>query len=105
MRQRPAIFTLLWMLLAVGLYFAAIAYRAARTPGDRITALTCFASIVIYIVHCYGDMALGSWTSIYLISLSLTFAGKLAVSTGAWLNVKRSERALALPRRTEIRLF
>ncbi len=97
-------FTALWMLLAVGLYFCARAYRSATQPGDRITALTCFATIMVYVVHCYGDMALGSWTSIFLVALSLTFAGKLAVSTGAWKG-KRPGRALAHANPTEIRLF
>jgi hypothetical protein len=98
-------FTLLWMLLAVGLYFCARAYRAASDSADRVTALTCFATIMVYIVHCYGDMALGSWTSIFLVSLSLTFAGKLAVTTGAWKGKRGPTRALARANPTEIKLF
>jgi hypothetical protein len=97
-------FTLLWMLLVVGIYFCVRAYRAARDPDDRITALTCVATIMVYVVHCYGDMALGSWTSIYLVSLALVYGGKLAVTTGAW-GAKRRSRALTRPNPTEIKLF
>lgn len=77
-------FTLLWAMLAVTCYFAARAYRYARDPGDRMAALSCFAMIVIYMVHAYGDMALGSWVSIYLVAAAMTLAGKLAVKVGAW---------------------
>jgi hypothetical protein len=97
-------FTVLWMLLVFGIYFAARAYRAAQDPYDRITAHTCLATIMVYVVHCYGDMALGSWTSIFLVSLSLTYAGKLAVTTGAWRR-RRPTRALARANPTEIKLF
>jgi hypothetical protein len=78
-------FTLIWMMLAVTIYFAARAYRMAREPLDRAAALTSFTMIVIYMVHLYGDMGLGTWTSVYLVGLAMVVAGKTAVKVGAWV--------------------
>ncbi len=77
-------FSLIWMMLALTCYFAARAYRYATDPDDRTAAMTCFSVVVIYMVHCYGDMGLGTWTSIYLVSLAMVVAGKTAVKVGAW---------------------
>ena len=39
----------------------------------------------------YGDMALGTWTSIYLVALAMVVAGKTAVKVGAWRGFSRRE--------------
>ncbi|HEV8245480.1 MAG TPA: O-antigen ligase family protein [Polyangiaceae bacterium] len=96
-------FSLIWMMLALTMYFAARAYRYAIESDDRIAALTSFCVVVIYMVHCYGDMALGTWTSIYLVSLAMVVAGKVAVKVGAWPDAVRAQRprvvAVPLPLR------
>jgi O-antigen ligase len=85
-------FTLIWMFMAVALYFAARAYRMATQPFDRTAALSSFSMIVIYMVHLYGDMALGTWTSIYLVGLAMVVAGKTAMKVGAWRGFSRHIR-------------
>jgi hypothetical protein len=35
-------------------------------------------------VHCYGDMGLGTWTSVFTVGAALALVGKQAVATGAW---------------------
>jgi hypothetical protein len=77
-------FSLVWMLLIVGIYFAIRTYRMAKDPTDRATALSAYAAIIIYVLHCYGDMGMGTWTSLYLVPTALTLSGKLAVTVGAW---------------------
>ena len=77
-------FTALWTMLVAGIFFAARAYRFAIKEEDRIAALTSIAMIVIYTVHCYGDMGLGTWTGVFTVAPSLALASRLAVATGAW---------------------
>jgi O-antigen ligase len=77
-------FTALWTLVIVALYLAARAYRHAVTVAARSTALTAVAIIVVYLVYCYGDLGLGTWTSVFLVAPAFAVASKLAVTTGAW---------------------
>jgi O-Antigen ligase len=77
-------FAALWTMLVVGVFFAARAHAFATKANDRAAALSAIAAIVIYFVHCYGDMGLGTWTSVFTVAPALAVAGQLAVSTGAW---------------------
>jgi hypothetical protein len=77
-------FTALWTMLIVGLFLAARAYRYAVTVDDRTVALTAVAIVVVYLVYCYGDLGLGTWTSVFMVAPAFAIASKLAVSTGAW---------------------
>ncbi len=77
-------FTMLWMILLVGCYLSARTFYVARERDDRTAALTTFCALVIYMLHCYGDMGLGSWVAICLICPLLALVGKLAVKVGAW---------------------
>jgi hypothetical protein len=81
-------FTALWTVLVVGVFLAARAYRHAVTIDDRTTALTAVSVLVVYLVYCYGDLGLGTWTSVFLVAPALAIASKLAVSTGAWPSSK-----------------
>lgn len=83
-------FSMLWMILAVGIFYAMRAYKTATLAQDRVIALSCFSAIVIYMLHCYGDMALGTWVSLYLVPTALVVAGKLSVSLGAWPMPRRA---------------
>lgn len=74
----------MWMLLPLGIFFAVRSHRAASSPSDRIVALASLGALVAYLVQCYGDMALGSWTSVFTVAPALALIAKLAVSTGAW---------------------
>jgi O-antigen ligase len=77
-------FTALWSMLAVGLFLAARAARRATASTDRAAAIAACAAIVIYLVHCYGDMGLGTWTSVFIVAPAFAVASHVAVATGAW---------------------
>ena len=77
-------FTALWSMLVVGVFFAARAARHATGAIDRAAAITACATIVVYLVHCYGDMGLGTWTSVFTVAPAFAVVGQLAVATGAW---------------------
>jgi O-antigen ligase len=77
-------FTLLWAMLVVGIFFAVRVYRFATKPEERTAALAALSVIVVYLVHCYGDMGLGTWTAVFTVAPALVVVGKLAITTGAW---------------------
>lgn len=77
-------FTALWAMLVVGLFLAARAYRHAATIDDRTVTLTAVSVLVVYLVYCYGDLGLGTWTSVFTVAPALAIASRLAVTTGAW---------------------
>ena len=77
-------FAALWMVYGVAIFFAARTYRKARGPGDRVGVLAGTAVVVVNLAHCYGDMGLGTWTSVFTVAPALAVIGQLAVATGAW---------------------
>jgi O-Antigen ligase len=77
-------FTALWSMLVVALFLAARASRHATAPLDRAAAISAAAAVVIYLVHCYGDMGLGTWTSVFMVAPAFAVGSRLAVTTGAW---------------------
>ncbi len=81
-------FAALWTVYSVAIFFAARIYRRARGPTDRIAALASTGFIVVYLAHCYGDMGLGTWTSVFTIGPVLAVVGQLAVATGVWGEAK-----------------
>jgi hypothetical protein len=72
------------MMLVVGTYLGARAQRFARTPDERVASLAVPVTLAIYLAHCYGDMGLGTWTSVFIVAPTLAVACSVAVSTGAW---------------------
>jgi hypothetical protein len=74
----------LWLIIPLGMFLAMRSYRFATTARDRSIALTVVGILIAYEVHCYGDMGLGTWVSVFLVAPALALAGKLAVATGAW---------------------
>jgi hypothetical protein len=54
------------------------------TDDDRTVALTAVSTLVVYLVYCYGDLGLGTWTSVFTVAPALAFASRVAVTTGAW---------------------
>jgi hypothetical protein len=91
-------FAALWSMLVVAVFLAARAARHATLPVDRAAAIAVVAAILIYMVHCYGDMALGTWTSVCIVGPALAFAGHLALSTGAWPSTPPLRSPAATPR-------
>lgn len=73
--------TLLWI---GGVYFAIRAYTFAAKPTEKAAALVALAAVPIYYLQCYGDMGLGSWTGVFMVSSAIAVSGQLAVAVGAW---------------------
>ncbi len=78
-------FTALWAMFFVGMFFGARACLHAELRDDRVAALASVAMIVVYLVHCYGDMGLGTWTSVFTVAPALAVSSQLAVRTHAWV--------------------
>lgn len=74
----------LTMLWAAGIYFASRAYRRTTDPTSRAAALMSMIGVLVYVMHCWGDLGLGTWTGAFTAAASLAIAAKLAVPTGAW---------------------
>lgn len=72
--------TLLW---GAGVYYAMRSYHAAKAPQDRVAAILCVGAVMVYMVQCFGDLGLGSWTGVHILAPSIAAAGKLAVATGS----------------------
>jgi hypothetical protein len=90
-------FTALWSMLAVGLFLGARAAQRATASADRAAAIAACAAIVIYLVHCYGDMGLGTWTSVFIVAPAFAVASHVAVATGAWPSrLRRRQRGAAM---------
>ena len=86
-------FSALWAMFVAGVYFAARAYRISKKPKERAAALVSITSLVVYSVHCYGDMGLGTWIGVFTVAPALAVAGQLAVATRAWLPEKAIKQA------------
>jgi hypothetical protein len=73
--------TLLWV---AGVYFAMRAHHAATDPQVRAAAIVSFGVVPIYMLQSWGDLGLGTWSGVFMMSAAITVAGKLAVATGQW---------------------
>jgi hypothetical protein len=92
--------TSLWV---AGIFFGIRAYHFCKVPIDKAAAMVSFASVLVYLVQCFGDMGLGSWAGVFTVAPSLAVACKLAVANGAWpaeaaRKVKRRGAAAVAPR-------
>jgi hypothetical protein len=76
-----AAIALLW---AGGVYFAMRAYQATRVPWLRAGALVSFGAVLVYLMQCWGDLGLGSWTGMFTAACAFANSAKLAVATGQW---------------------
>jgi hypothetical protein len=77
-------YTALTLLWVSGVYFAMRAYYNATDPSHRAAAMLCFGAVLIYLIQCWGDLGLGSWTGVMLVAPAVATAGKLAKAIGAW---------------------
>ncbi len=76
-----------------GVFFAWRGYFSSKKPIDKVAAIMSVGAIIIYMVQCYGDIGLGSWTGVFTVAPTLAFAGKLAVANGAWVTKPAVARA------------
>ncbi|HVW26962.1 MAG TPA: O-antigen ligase family protein [Polyangiaceae bacterium] len=88
-----AALTLLW---AGGVYFSMRAYHAAKQPHLRATGLVCFGAVLIYLVQCWGDLGLATWTGIFTVAPAIAMGGKLATATEAWNPTSPRHRATGI---------
>ncbi len=89
--------TLLW---AAGVYFAMRAYYSSKDATQRAAALTCFGSVLVYMMQAWGDLGLSAWAGVFCVGGSLAVAGKLAVANDQWGAAKKQSR---LPRQDGFR--
>ncbi|HEX2871883.1 MAG TPA: hypothetical protein VHP33_11515 [Polyangiaceae bacterium] len=74
--------TLLWV---GGIYFAIRAYYRSKVPLEKAAALVAMGVVIVYYSQCFGDLGLGAWTCVFLVSPALAVACKLAVKNGGWI--------------------
>ncbi len=96
-------FSLIWAVFPVGMFFTARAYRCARTPGERITALGAGAVQVCYVMQGYGDLGFGSWGPIFTVAAAYALVGKICVSNGAWALATDPETVPPVPEPAPLR--
>jgi hypothetical protein len=89
-------FAVTWLIIPIGIFFAVRSLDASRSPRDRAAALTSIGVLVVYMLHLYGDMALGTWTSVFTVAPALALTAKLAVAVGAW-PLRATRQAGVLP--------
>jgi hypothetical protein len=80
----PLGFTGLTAAMVVAIYLAARSYPRVTTPDERTAAAMVMAMVLIYMVHCWGDIGFTERRSMYLIGPVLAIAAQLGVSSGAW---------------------
>jgi hypothetical protein len=91
----PFGFTGLTTALTVAMFLAARSYRAAQLPDERVAAFMVIGTIIIYMIHCWGDIGFSERRTFLLVGPSLAIAGQLAMSTGAWRLRPRAHSRLA----------
>lgn len=85
-------YTALTLLWGVGVYLAMRSYYLATDRGHRATAMVAFGAVLIYLIQCWGDLGLGSWTGVFTVAPALAVSGKLAQATGVW-GTKRTKQS------------
>lgn len=73
--------TLLWV---GGIYFAIRAYYRSKVPLEKTAGLVAMGVVLVYYSQCFGDLGLGAWTCVFLVSPAIAIACKLAVKNGGW---------------------
>lgn len=92
-------FSLLWAVFPVGFFFTVRAYRWARTPQERVTALGATAVQVCFLLQGYADLGFGSWGPVFTLAASYALVGKICVANGAWGAAATASPALEVPPR------
>jgi O-Antigen ligase len=77
-------FTVIWMQIVVGIFFARRAYLFARSPLERDTAATALVMLSTYMMQAWGDMGVMGLNSTLTAGLAIAMSAKLAVATGAF---------------------
>ncbi len=75
-------FSLLSVLFVVAIFLGARTARLAVAPSERAGAISALVVVVVYLVHCYGDMGLGTWTAVFTVAPALAITGRLWANVG-----------------------
>ena len=77
-------FTIMWMPVVLGIFFARRAYTFARSSIERSTAAMSLVMLTTYMMQAWGDMGVMGLTSTLTASLAIAMSAKLCVMTGAF---------------------
>lgn len=77
-------FTLMWMPIVIGIFFARRAYTFARSSIERSTAAMGLIMLTTYMMQAWGDMGVMGLNSTLTAGLAIAMSAKLAVMTGAF---------------------
>jgi O-Antigen ligase len=77
-------FTVMWMPIVLGIFFARRAYAFARFSIERSTAAMCIVMLTTYMMQAWGDMGVMGLNSTLTAGLAIAMSAKLAVMTGAF---------------------
>jgi hypothetical protein len=92
----PIAFTAMSALLGLVVFLSVRSHRLARSPEDRVAALTCIAAVISCSVLAYGDTGAHFAHYRVLLALAVAVSGKLAVATGAWPAPGRRTRGVTV---------
>lgn len=77
-------FTVIWMQIVIGIFFARRAYLFARSSLERDTASMALVMLAVYMMQAWGDMGVMGLNSTLTAGIAIAIAAKLAVTTGAF---------------------
>jgi O-Antigen ligase len=77
-------FTLLWLPISVGIFFARRAYAFAQTPVEQIASALSLTILLTYMMQAWGDIGTQGLNSTLAGAMALAMSAKVAVSTGAF---------------------
>ena len=77
-------FTLIWMPISLGIFFARRAYLFATTWQERSAAAICVSMLATYMMQAWGDLGTQGLNATLTAALALAMGAKLAVSTGGF---------------------
>jgi O-Antigen ligase len=80
----PFGFSGLVFALVVAMYLSARSYQRAANADQRVAAYMSLAVVLLYMIHCWGDIGFSERKTIVLVGPALAMAGQLAMMTGAW---------------------
>jgi hypothetical protein len=69
----------IWGVIPVAAFLAARGYRGVTAPIPRAAAMVSVGVLVVYSVHCYGDVGFNSFTGCLFLGAALAAAGKVSV--------------------------
>ena len=71
----------IWGVIPVAALLAARGYRGATAPLPKAAAMIAIGVLVVYTVHCYGDVGFNSFVACLFFGAGLATAGKVSVWT------------------------